>query len=147
MNNRRNVILALTLVALLGAVQVLADEPLLFGSAVRSEPASETADSPNIIVRRTWAYRDPVTGQIGVGPASRIPVWVLSPREQNMLSRSDKGLQPIVQANGAVTVNLRGRFRNMVTASPNPNTGRLVTSCSIGDGAHSSDEFASGFAE
>ena len=142
MNDQRYVMLAVTLLLLLVAVQVSADESLSSRSAVRPEPASETLDSPDIIVRHTLVFRDPVTGRIGVGPASGIPVRSLSPREQNMLSRSDEGLQATVLANGAVAVNLRGRFQSMATASPNSGTSQLHMSCSIGDGTHSSDKLA-----
>ena len=142
MNNQTYVTLVVTLLLLLVAVRAPADKPLSLGPAVRSEPASEALNSPDIIVRRTWVFRDPVTGRVGIGPTSGIPVRDLSPREQNMLSRSDEGLQPTVLANGAVVVNLRGRFQSMATASPDPGTSQLHMSCSIGDGARSSDKLA-----
>jgi hypothetical protein len=61
-------------------------------------------------------YRDPKTGQLGAPPPGIQPPG-LSAKEQQMLSRSDRGLQARTLPNGAVAVDLQGRFRSMAVAT------------------------------
>ncbi len=121
------------------AIQVAADKPPSTGP-VRPDAKIGRLESPDTDLRRTRGSRDPVTGQIEFTPGSGMPVRSLSPREQNMLSRSDEGLQPTVLANGAVTVNLRGRFQSMATANAEPGHSQLTMSCSVDDGTLSADQ-------
>ena len=133
--------LKLTVACLLfmAAVQVAADKPPSTGP-VRPDAKTGRLESPDTDLLRTRVSRDPVTGQIEIAPGSGMPVRSLSPREQNMLSRSDEGLQPTVLANGAVTVNLRGRFQSMATASAELGHSQLTMSCSVDDGTLSADQ-------
>lgn len=61
-------------------------------------------------------YRDPATGKIGPPPADFQPPG-LSIAEQQMLNRSDHGLQERTLPNGAVVIDLQGRFRSMAVAT------------------------------
>jgi hypothetical protein len=61
-------------------------------------------------------YRDPKTGELGAPPAGIQPPG-LSAAEQQMLNRSDRGLQARTLPNGAVVVDLQGRFRSMAVAT------------------------------
>ena len=138
MNHQRYLKRAVAFSLFMAAVQVAADKPRST-SPVQPDAKTERLESPEINLRRTRVSRDPVTGQIEIAPGSGMGVRSLSPREQNMLSRSDKGLEPTVLANGAVTVNLRGRFQSMATASSAPGSSLLKMSCSVDAGAASSD--------
>jgi hypothetical protein len=62
------------------------------------------------------AYRDPKTGRLGAPPPGIQPPG-LSAAEQQMLNRSDRGLQARTLPNGAVAVDLQGRFRSMAVAT------------------------------
>ena len=115
------------------AAQVAAEKPQSAISPDQLNPNSEQADSPGTNLVHTQVSRDPVTGKIKIAPGSGTRTWTLSPREQNMLSRSDEGLKATVLANGAVTVNLRGRFQSMATATSEPGDDPLKMSCSIVD--------------
>ena len=138
MNHQHVVRLAIGCSLLLAAVQVAADKPPST-SPVRPAANLDRAPSPDMNLRRTRVSRDPVTGLIEISPGSGMRAWSLSPREQNMLSRSDEGLEPTVLANGAVTVNLKGRFQSMVTGTNQSGNGPLEMSCSIDDHAPSTD--------
>lgn len=61
-------------------------------------------------------YRDPKTGKLGAPPAGIHPPG-LSAAEQRMLNRSDRGLQARTLPNGAVAVDLQGRFMSMAVAT------------------------------
>ena len=61
-------------------------------------------------------YRDPVSGRLGPPPAGFRPPG-LSIAEQQMLNRSDQGLRERTLPNGAVVVDLQGRFRSMTIAT------------------------------
>lgn len=62
------------------------------------------------------AYRDQTTGKIGPPPAGFQPPG-LSIAEQQMLNRTDHGLRERTLPNGAVVVDLQGRFRSMTIAT------------------------------
>jgi hypothetical protein len=142
MNQKRYAILLVNLSLIFAVVQAAADGPESAGPSARSDTNIEAPDSRNSSVRRTRVTRDPATGKTLVAPAPGIPVHTLSAREQNMLSRSDEGLQSTVLANGAVAVDLRGRFQSMVTASSDSGGNQLKTSCRVGDDAYSSAKLA-----
>ena len=108
--------LAVAFSLFMAAFPVAADAPESSDSRVPPNANSEQARSADLNLLRTRVQRDPVTGQIEITPASGKRVLTLSPREQNMLSRSDEGLNSTVLASGAVAVNLRGRFQSMATA-------------------------------
>jgi hypothetical protein len=139
MNHQHLVRLAVACSFFMTPLPATADEPQST-SPVRSAANLERTPSPDIDLRRTRASRDPVTGRIEISPGSGTRTRSLSPREQNMLSRSDEGLQPTVLANGAVTVNLRGRFQSMATASSESGKTSLKISCSVDAGAKSSGQ-------
>jgi hypothetical protein len=61
-------------------------------------------------------YRDPKTGKLGAPPPGIQPPG-LSIAEQQMLNRSDRGLRARTLPNGAVAVDLQGRFRSMAVAT------------------------------
>ena len=136
MNHQHAVMLAVGCSLLLAAAQVTADEPPST-SPIRPSANPDRARPPDTELRRTRVSRDPVTGQIEISPGPVTRTWSLSPREQNMLSRSDEGLEPTVLANGAVTVNLNGRFQSMVTGRTRSDNRPLEMSCSIDDSAPS----------
>jgi hypothetical protein len=115
------------------AAQVAAEKPQSAISPDQLNQNSEQANSPGTNLVHTQVSRDPVTGIIAITPGSGTRKWALSPREKNMLSRSDEGLQATILANGAVTVNLRGRFQSMATATSEPGDDPLQMSCSIVD--------------
>jgi hypothetical protein len=129
MGPHRHVCLIVAFSLFMVTVQVGAEEPLSSSPTVRPDPNLDRAELPDINLRRTRISRDPVTGHVVIAPESGKQVWTLSPREQNMLNRSDEGLQPTVLANGAVAVHLRGRFQSMATASSEPGNSRLKMSC------------------
>jgi hypothetical protein len=136
----RHVRLAVVIALFMVAVQVAAEKPLSASSPVQSDPNREWAEPSDLNMRRTLITRNPVTGNIEFTPGSGTRAWDLSPQEKNMLSRSDEGLQPTILANGAVAVNLRGRFQSMITTSSELGSNQLKTSCSIIDAVPSPDE-------
>jgi hypothetical protein len=134
MNHRHVVSLAVGCSLFLTTVQVAADKPQSTSPVVPVASLDRTRP-PDMDLRRTRVSRDPATGQIEISPGPATRTWSLSPREQNMLNRSDEGLEPTVLANGAVTVNLKGRFQSMVTGRTPSGNSLLEMSCSIDDGA------------
>jgi hypothetical protein len=74
-------------------------------------------------------YRDPATGQLGPPPEGIKPLG-LSIAEQQMLSRSDRGLRARILPSGAVAVNLQGRFMSMAVATRD-SQGKPAVSCAI----------------
>lgn len=72
-------------------------------------------------------YRDPATGKIGPPPAGFQPPG-LSIAEQQMLNRTDHGLRERTLPNGAVVVDLQGRFRSMAIATTAAN-GKPEVNC------------------
>ncbi len=61
-------------------------------------------------------YRDPISGQLGPPPVG-IPPPGLSIAEQPRLNRSDRGLRARSLPNGAVAIDLQGRFMSMAVAT------------------------------
>jgi len=97
--------------------------------------------------RATRVFRNPETGVIEFAPAASNEAPGLSVAEQNMLSRSDEGLQARVLPNGAVAVNLQGRFQSMATAYVDQGSDQAQVSCSIDDPEHMDHTTISGAAE
>jgi hypothetical protein len=60
---------------------------------------------------------DPETGHLTSVPPAGVPALELSAQEIEMLSRSTEGLVLRRSANGAVTVDLGGRFRQLSVAT------------------------------
>jgi hypothetical protein len=60
-------------------------------------------------------YRDPQTGRFGPPPPG-VAQMGQTDIERGMVSRSDQGLRPITLPDGAVAVDLQGRYRNMAVA-------------------------------
>ena len=135
MNTHHYLKLIFALSLFMVTVQVTAEKPLSTSLSDPAYPSSEQAAPPRENLLKAQVSRDPVTGQIEISPGSGSRTWTLSPRELNMLSRSDEGLQATVLANGAVAVNLRGRFQSMVTTASDLHDHRLKMSCSIVDAA------------
>jgi len=84
------------------------------------DEAPPTTDKTNAEIpaqsRSLRAHRDPTTGKIGPPPAGFQPPG-LSIAEQQMLNRSDHGLRERTLLNGAVELDLQGRFRSMTLAT------------------------------
>jgi hypothetical protein len=142
--------LALTAAILLSffAIPVVAEEPGPSDPPPGAENASAAPGVPNErALRATRVFRNPDTGEIEFAPGASMPVPGLSVREQNMLNRSDEGLKARVLENGAVAVNLQGRFQSMATAATDHDTGELNTRCSIDGGAHADETHATEQAE
>jgi hypothetical protein len=57
----------------------------------------------------------PQTGRFGPPPPGVAPMGQTD-IERGMVSRSDQGLRPITLPDGAVAVDLQGRYRNMAVA-------------------------------
>jgi hypothetical protein len=62
-------------------------------------------------------YRDPTSGRLVPPPAGFFQPPGLSIAEQQMLNRSEKGLRAHTLPNGAVAIDLQGRFRSMAVAT------------------------------
>ena len=140
MNDQNNRVLTIAILLSLVTVRVAAEEPVQSGPPDGAGVSSAAPDSPGDTAHRsTRVFRNPETGVIEFAPAVSTPLTGLSVREQNMLSRSEKGLKSTVLASGAVAVNLRGRFQSMATASANQGSRQLVMSCSVGDDTHFPD--------
>lgn len=75
----------------------------------------ETAE-PAIESSGLRVYRDPLSDRLGPPPAGVTPPG-LSIAEQQKLNRSDRGLRARSLPNGAVAIDLQGRFRSMAVAS------------------------------
>jgi hypothetical protein len=95
----------------LGAVWSLVPEGHS-GDANRSE-----ARSSGLVGAASRAYVDPETGDLTSVPPAGAPALELSEQEIEMLSRSTEGLVQRRSANGAVTVDLGGRFRQLTVAT------------------------------
>lgn len=83
------------------------------------------ASAGNPAMQSMRVYRDPETGQLGRAPG---PPLALSPGEQRMLSRSTQGLTSRVLPNGAVALDLQGRFMNLSVATRNAD-GTISMNC------------------
>jgi hypothetical protein len=139
---------AAVILPLLVVTPAPAEEQVPLDPPAATEAASDVPGSQGVGVSRPIrAFRNPGTGQIEFSPAESIPLPELSAREQNMLSRSDEGLQSRVLANRAVAVNLQGRFQSMVTAAADQDTGQSIMSCLIADSTHREDTAESENAE
>ena len=77
-------------------------------------------------------YVDPQSGRVLSSPPPGGPVQALSAKEQRMISRSHAGLYEEVLPNGAIRLNLQGRFRNLAVVSIDDTTRHM--SC-VGDAA------------
>lgn len=81
-------------------------------------------------------YRDPESGRLGRSPGGAL---ALSPEEQRMLSRSTEGLTSRVLPNGAVALDLQGRFMNLSVATRNAD-GTISMNC-VHDAAQAERHF------
>jgi hypothetical protein len=148
MNIKFYLMSAAVILPLLVIAPAPAEEQVPLGPPVPAEAAPDVPDSQDVgVSRSTRAFRNPGTGQIEFGPAAPIPLPELSAREQNMLSRSDEGLQARVLANRAVAINLQGRFQSMTTVAADQDTGQSIMSCLITDGTHREESIESENAE
>ncbi|MGI9329140.1 MAG: hypothetical protein ACR2QB_00345 [Gammaproteobacteria bacterium] len=92
----------------------------------------QTQSARTNAIQRTRIFIDPETGR----PAHRDDhgkTIELSARERAMLNRSSTGLTQRTLANGAVGINLQGRFRNMLAVQLDPVTGALHSVCTVDD--------------
>jgi len=81
---------------------------------VRVHPAPEAA-VPSAPGRAGMVVGvDPETGQLGMPTAGQMAE--LSPREQSMISRSGAGLVQVHHPDGSVSIDLQGRFQELVIA-------------------------------
>ena len=97
------------------------------GVAVESSPVTTT---PGAAAKRI--YVDPHSGRLLSSPPAGVAVLLLSAKEQQMISRSHVGLYEEVLPNGAIMVNLQGRFRNLAVATAGD--AQPLMSC-VGDAA------------
>lgn len=74
-------------------------------------------------------YRDPQSGRFGAPPARVTPPG-LSIAEQQQLNRSDRGLRARSLPNGAVAIDLQGRFRSMAVAATDA-SGKPAVNCTV----------------
>ena len=86
--------------------------------SIAEEPAGPAIDDSSLAHdhagrQAVRVYVDPQTGQL-VSGAVGVRALALGARERQMLSRSSKGLKSKRLANGAVALNLQGRFQSMV---------------------------------
>jgi hypothetical protein len=90
-------------------------------ASAQPDSASEGAGSAESSGGQSSArvYIDPKTGKLG-GPPPGVTPPGLSTAVQQMLSRSDRGLVQSQLPNGAVVVNLQGRFQNVSVATIAP---------------------------
>ncbi len=101
--------------------------------AIAGEDSTETAATPVAGGSATRVFVDPQTGQVG-GPPPGVSPPGLSVAEQQMLSRSPRGLQQRTLPGGAVFVDLEGRFTNMSSATLAPQGGAVVSCSDSEDG-------------
>jgi hypothetical protein len=122
--------------SLLVGASAFADETESSMAPAASDPENNLPGSPAVdTAGATRAYRNPDNGEIEFETTAPVPVRGLSARERNMLNRSDDGLQARALPNGAVAVNLQGRFQSMATIQVYGDTDALQLSCSINDHA------------
>jgi hypothetical protein len=76
----------------------------------RTAPAAVTSPAP--------AAAEPVAAPLAVTP---LALPTLLPAEQAMISRSQQGLVPVRLANGALRLDLLGRFQEFAAISNGPN--------------------------
>jgi len=89
-----------------------------------AEQVNEAA-AGNRAMQSMRVYRNPETGQLGRAPGG---TFTLSPEERRMLSRSTEGLTSRVLPNGAVALDLQGRFMNLSIATRNAD-GTISMNC------------------
>jgi hypothetical protein len=142
MKRRHHINLVIAFLLLAASIQAVAEKPERTGPPGQSNAVVDQSGSQGPELSRAEVTRDPTSGKIKVTPGRGIPVHALSLREQNMLNRSDEGLEATVLPSGAVAVNLRGRFQSMAAASAPSGKGSLEMICSIGDepGDHSGED-------
>lgn len=128
---RRLVLLsAIVAVFALGATAAVS----LHGSAKEAKPQPNTAESNN-----TGAARSNPGGRAGgpmpfasqsgqVRPLTQEEAQRLAGAIKQLVNQSTEGLQSVKQADGTESVNLQGRFQNMVVAKRNED-GEVVQSC------------------
>jgi hypothetical protein len=120
--------------SLLVGASAFADETESSMAPAASDPEDNLPGSPAVdTAGATRAYRNPDNGEIEFETTA--PARGLSARERNMLNRSDDGLQARALPNGAVAVNLQGRFQSMATIQVHGDTDALQLSCSVNDHA------------
>lgn len=113
-----------------GAAEALCRETSTAPAEERDEPA---ASAPTAAARSLpgaagmRVYVDPESGQL-IGP-DRLPPQALSPLEQAMLRRDAEGLTEQSLPNGAVVVDLGGRFRNLAVATVDAEGRARTTHC------------------
>mgnify|MGYP006870735355 FL=1 len=74
-------------------------------------------------------HRDPISDRLGPPPAGVAPPG-LSIAEQQTLNRSDRGLRARSLPNGAVAIDLQGRFSSMAVASTDTR-GQPAVNCAL----------------
>lgn len=95
-------------------------------AAVRSE-AAPAANAPSAPARAGMVVGvDPETGQLGMPTAGQMAE--LSAQEQSMISRSGEGLVQVHHPDGSVSINLQGRFQELVFVRIGPD-GKPVYGC------------------
>jgi hypothetical protein len=89
----------------------------------------ETAPLTPASAQGLRVYRDPKTGRLGPPPTGVQPPG-LSVAEQQMLNRSDAGLQPRTLPGGGVAVDLQGRYQSMAVATVGVD-GQTAVNCAV----------------
>jgi hypothetical protein len=95
---------------------------------VTATPLDAATELP-VAAQGMRVYRDPKTGRLGPPPAGVQPPG-LSVAEQQMLNRSDAGLQPRALPGGGVAVDLQGRYQSMAVATVGVD-GQAAVNCAL----------------
>jgi|GEM_PF-6269611 len=111
------IVLGLFLMGL--SVSALADEPPTQEPSTPSPVIVKVIHAPApqamapVLTDAVRVYRDPATGELGPPPAAQRG---LSQRLQNAVSRSNAGLSSRMLPNGAIALDLQGRFMTLAMA-------------------------------
>ncbi|MDH3465806.1 MAG: hypothetical protein OES26_07840 [Gammaproteobacteria bacterium] len=124
-----SMVLAAVIPLALGA-EPTSTEPVAAISNQKAPLESSVGSAAGVAAKRV--YVDPQSGRLLSSPPPGVPVLALSAKERQMISRSHAGLYEEVLPNGAIMMNLQGRFRNFAVASVGDTTRHM--SC-VGDSA------------
>ena len=114
-----------------GAITVISRQRAAAKQSPVSEPHVTGAHKPtgNLVTVKVGGQNvqvDPQTGQIK--PLSPQEAQQLAEGLKGMLNRSTEGLEPVHEADGSISVDLQGRFKNVALARVNPD-GSVEQTC------------------
>jgi len=126
-----------TALALVALVALVAAGGILATHAHRGDDARAATTTiapvpPGTAAMR--AYRNPETGALEVGaPPSASATGALDPELQNALRRDGEGLVEKHHADGAVSIDLEGRFQSVTVLKRGPNGNTVVCTDNVRD--------------